>query len=258
MKLSHHCKTHQYLSTLNLKSNKSNVPPKPVQTLSSKLINIYCKRLLGGFPQLFSPREICTNRSCGSQVALSCIIFEAESPIGDGVSGSTYETRSRHLTAILLHFEHIEEINHEGSKKFGFFETLGLGTQTLWRLRRWILGTGHIWIALCIIRTSAVTGPLGLARRNDQDNSFWLSKAVNNLWVTFSKQRKSSVSLLTLSDNLSVQNKLLFNYIHQGLLFHGFISGGKEKGKKERKKKEIPSFFSYDVGYICKSKHSRG
>lgn len=40
----------------------------------------------------------------------------------DSVSGSTYETRTWHLTAVLLHFEHIEEINQEGSKEFGFLK----------------------------------------------------------------------------------------------------------------------------------------
>lgn len=94
-KLSHHHETHQYHSTLTPNTNKSNIPPKTVETLSSKLINIYDKRLLGSFPELCPPRAICTYRNCALKVSPSPIIFWVEKwPIGDSVSGGTYETRS--------------------------------------------------------------------------------------------------------------------------------------------------------------------
>lgn len=86
--------------------------------------------------------------------------------------------KKSHLTAILLHLEHIEEINHEGSKKNLDFWNPSLGNSNSMETQK--MDSGH-WTHLnCsgIRRTSAIIGSLGLARRNDGDNRFWLNKAV--------------------------------------------------------------------------------
>lgn len=132
-------------------TSKSNIPPKTVETLSSKLINIYDKRLLGSFPELCPPMVIMyLQELCFKGISITHHLLGWEMTNRGQCKWSHLWNKKLHLTDILLLLEHIKEINQEGSKEFRFFETPVLGIPTQWRLGRWILGTEHIGIAVGI------------------------------------------------------------------------------------------------------------